>query len=113
MKLMITQPMYPILVFTVDVQIHKFWILELVALMKNLLQISNLLTSFIFSLFSPPQEEHHLPNGHRDLVYEKHHPCKKMNSNSIVLHVPDAGPSIEERAILFLEAQDRVKKGPL
>ncbi|GJV36248.1 hypothetical protein Tco_1408725 [Tanacetum coccineum] len=25
----------------------------------------------------------------------------------------DAGPSIEERAILFLEAQDRVKKGPL
>ncbi|GKF84228.1 hypothetical protein Tco_0249126 [Tanacetum coccineum] len=23
------------------------------------------------------------------------------------------GPSIEERAILFLEAQDRVKKGPL
>ncbi|GKA95172.1 putative reverse transcriptase domain-containing protein [Tanacetum coccineum] len=24
----------------------------------------------------------------------------------------DAGPSIEERAILFLEAQDRVKKGP-
>ncbi|GJZ48364.1 reverse transcriptase domain-containing protein [Tanacetum coccineum] len=25
----------------------------------------------------------------------------------------DSGPSIEERAILFLEAQDRVKKGPL
>ncbi|GJX59787.1 hypothetical protein Tco_0291177 [Tanacetum coccineum] len=25
----------------------------------------------------------------------------------------DAGPSIEERAILFLEAHDRVKKGPL
>ncbi|GKB36220.1 putative nucleotidyltransferase, ribonuclease H [Tanacetum coccineum] len=25
----------------------------------------------------------------------------------------DAGPSIEERAILFLEAQDRVKKGPV
>ncbi|GJU64340.1 hypothetical protein Tco_1246175 [Tanacetum coccineum] len=25
----------------------------------------------------------------------------------------EAGPSIEERAILFLEAQDRVKKGPL
>ncbi|GKD10923.1 putative nucleotidyltransferase, ribonuclease H, partial [Tanacetum coccineum] len=25
----------------------------------------------------------------------------------------DAGPSIEERAILFLEAQDRVRKGPL
>ncbi|GJY54526.1 hypothetical protein Tco_0446190 [Tanacetum coccineum] len=25
----------------------------------------------------------------------------------------DAGPSIEERAILFLEAQDRVKKSPL
>ncbi|GKD54762.1 hypothetical protein Tco_1288149, partial [Tanacetum coccineum] len=25
----------------------------------------------------------------------------------------DAGSSIEERAILFLEAQDRVKKGPL
>ncbi|GKE37844.1 hypothetical protein Tco_1461249, partial [Tanacetum coccineum] len=24
----------------------------------------------------------------------------------------DAGPSIEEHAILFLEAQDRVKKGP-
>ncbi|GKG12358.1 hypothetical protein Tco_0346595, partial [Tanacetum coccineum] len=25
----------------------------------------------------------------------------------------DPGPSIEERAILFLETQDRVKKGPL
>ncbi|GJZ05353.1 ALP1-like protein [Tanacetum coccineum] len=29
------------------------------------------------------------------------------------LGIGDAGPSIEERAILFLEAQDRVKKGPL
>ncbi|GKE49863.1 hypothetical protein Tco_1481121, partial [Tanacetum coccineum] len=27
--------------------------------------------------------------------------------------VRDAGPSIEERAILFLEAKDRVRKGPL
>ncbi|GKF51533.1 hypothetical protein Tco_0148000, partial [Tanacetum coccineum] len=32
----------------------------------------------------------------------------------IVLHIfTDADPSIEERAILFLEAHDRVKKGPL
>ncbi|GKD25946.1 hypothetical protein Tco_1232160, partial [Tanacetum coccineum] len=29
-----------------------------------------------------------------------------------ILMEDDAGPSIEERAILFLEAQDRVKKGP-
>ncbi|GJT74233.1 hypothetical protein Tco_1040958 [Tanacetum coccineum] len=30
-----------------------------------------------------------------------------------ILLKTDAGPSVEERGILFLEAQDHVKKGPL
>nr|GEV73937.1 putative reverse transcriptase domain-containing protein [Tanacetum cinerariifolium] len=37
----------------------------------------------------------------------------KLRANFVYPNGNDAGPSIEERAILFLEAQDRVKKGPL
>ncbi|GJT22558.1 hypothetical protein Tco_0892495 [Tanacetum coccineum] len=60
------QPMYPILVVAAAVKIHKFQIFELVVLMKSLLQILSFLMSFAFSLFSPPQEEHHLLDGHHD-----------------------------------------------
>ncbi|GKD30408.1 putative nucleotidyltransferase, ribonuclease H, partial [Tanacetum coccineum] len=40
-------------------------------------------------------------------------PVVNSRANFVYPGENDAGPSIEERAILFLEAQDRVKKGPL
>ncbi|GJV98156.1 putative nucleotidyltransferase, ribonuclease H [Tanacetum coccineum] len=39
-------------------------------------------------------------------------PVVNSRANFVYPGENDAGPSIEERAILFLEAQDRVKKGP-
>ncbi|GJZ47672.1 zinc finger, CCHC-type containing protein [Tanacetum coccineum] len=39
-------------------------------------------------------------------------PVENSRANFVYPGENDAGPSIEERAILFLEAQDRVKKGP-
>ncbi|GJS97442.1 hypothetical protein Tco_0804410 [Tanacetum coccineum] len=40
-------------------------------------------------------------------------PVVNSRANFVYPGENDAGPSIEERAILFLEAQDRVRKGPL
>ncbi|GJV80391.1 hypothetical protein Tco_1516261 [Tanacetum coccineum] len=40
-------------------------------------------------------------------------PVVNSRANFVYPGENDAGPSIEERAILFLEAQDRVKKGPI
>ncbi|GKB02697.1 hypothetical protein Tco_0830786, partial [Tanacetum coccineum] len=52
-------------------------------------------------------------NEENALVTSDDDPVVNSRANFVYPGGNDAGPSIEERAILFLEAQDRVKKGPL